>query len=257
MMGSFGAFLPPPHPTRGHARDTQWQQNASNHPQMAHHGVFVRSVPLLIQGAVARTASVEQNTKETQVRSRSGSMAPGRGRSRPRCRSCRTCSTRSRKHEVLRSASFGAAGDVEIDGHHTVEDVGLVLGTAFEQRAGRPRQVGSRGTAGRLAADGRGAGDGCAVDFSGRPAYPVCKWTALAGKWIGDFDCELAKEFFAGVRDAARGCNLHRAAALRRQRAPHDRVHRSRRSRARCDMATAIDPRLGGAVPSTKGTLAT
>jgi imidazoleglycerol-phosphate dehydratase len=91
-----------------------------------------------------------------------------------------------------------------------------------------------------------------AVDFCGRPAF-VWKVTGLDGKWIGDFDCELAKEFFAAFATRAQ-CNLH--VNLHYGGNAHHTIECIFKAFARaCDAATQIDPRLGGAVPSTKGTL--
>ena len=91
-----------------------------------------------------------------------------------------------------------------------------------------------------------------AVDFCGRPAF-VWKVQGLEGKWIGDFDCELTKEFFAAFATRAQ-CNLH--VLLHYGGNAHYTIECIFKAFARaCDAATKIDPRLGGAVPSTKGTL--
>jgi imidazoleglycerol-phosphate dehydratase len=77
----------------------------------------------------------------------------------------------------------------------------------------------------------------------------------LDGKWIGTFDCELAKEFFAAFATRA-ACNLH--VLLHYGGNAHHTIECIFKAFARaCDAATRIDPRLGGAVPSTKGTLTT
>ena len=92
----------------------------------------------------------------------------------------------------------------------------------------------------------------CAVDFSGRPAF-VWKVDALDGKWIGTFDCELAKELFSAFATRAE-CNLH--VVLHYGGNAHHVIECIFKAFARAvDAATRIDPRLGGAVPSTKGTL--
>ena len=144
-----------------------------------------------------------------------------------------------------------AAGDIEIDAHHTVEDIGLVLGNAFEQALGDRAGIVRYGSA-TLPMDEVLVT--VAVDFCGRPAF-VWKVQGLEGKWIGDFDCELAKEFFAAFATRAQ-CNLH--VLLHYGGNAHHTIECIFKAFARaCDMATAIDPRLGGAVPSTKGTLAT
>jgi imidazoleglycerol-phosphate dehydratase len=80
-------------------------------------------------------------------------------------------------------------------------------------------------------------------------------WNApgLEGKWVGAFDCELAKEFFAAFASRA-ACNLH-VHVLAGGNA-HHMIECIFKAFARAsDAATAVDPRLAGAVPSTKGTL--
>jgi imidazoleglycerol-phosphate dehydratase len=142
-----------------------------------------------------------------------------------------------------------ARGDIEIDGHHTVEDIGLVLGNAFEQALGDRAGIVRYGSA-TLPMDEVLVT--VAVDFCGRPAF---QWRVegLTGKWIGSFDCELAREFFAAFATRAQ-CNLHIVEHYGGN--AHHIVECIFKAFARaCDAATAIDPRLGGAVPSTKGTL--
>ena len=142
-----------------------------------------------------------------------------------------------------------AAGDVEVDAHHTVEDVGLVLGAAFEQALGDRAGIVRYGSA-TLPMDEVLVT--VAVDFGGRPAF-VWRVQGLEGKWIGDFDCELAKEFFAAFSTKAQ-CNLH--VVLHYGGNAHHTIECIFKAFARaCDAASKIDPRLGGAVPSTKGTL--
>ncbi|HUH03397.1 MAG TPA: imidazoleglycerol-phosphate dehydratase HisB [Kofleriaceae bacterium] len=142
-----------------------------------------------------------------------------------------------------------ARGDIEIDAHHTVEDVGLALGTAFEQalgdRAGLVRY-------GHFTLPMDETLVTCAVDFCGRPAF-VWKVAGLEGRWVGGFDCELAKEFFAAFATRAQ-CNLH--VVLHHGENAHHIIEAIFKAFARaCDAATRIDDRLAGQVPSTKGTL--
>jgi imidazoleglycerol-phosphate dehydratase len=130
-----------------------------------------------------------------------------------------------------------------------VEDIGLVLGTAFERALGDRAGLVRYGAA-TLPMDEVLAT--VAVDFGGRPAFV---WTVagLEGKWIGTFDCELAKEFFAAFAARAQ-CNLH--VLVHHGGNAHHMIECIFKAFARaCDAATRIDPRLGGAVPSTKGAL--
>lgn len=152
------------------------------------------------------------------------------------------------RHGLL-DLQLKAEGDIEIDGHHTVEDVGLVLGMAFkdalDDRAGIVRYG-----AATLPMDETLVT--CAVDFCGRPAF-VWRVEGLERRWVGTFDCELAREFFAAFASRAE-CNLH--VLLHYGGNAHHIIECIFKAFARaCDAATRIDPRLAGQVPSTKGTL--
>jgi imidazoleglycerol-phosphate dehydratase len=197
---------------------------------------------------VARTATVERNTKETQIRVVLEIDGAG-------ARSVETPVPffTHMLDAVARHGMFDltvtAAGDIEIDAHHTIEDVGLALGIAFEQALGDRAGIVRYGSA-TLPMDEVLVT--VAVDFSGRPAF-VWNVKGLDGKWIGDFDCELAKEFFAAFSTRAQ-CNLH--VLVHYGGNAHHMIECIFKAFARaCDNATKIDPRLGGSVPSTKGTL--
>jgi imidazoleglycerol-phosphate dehydratase len=145
--------------------------------------------------------------------------------------------------------SVRATGDVEIDAHHTVEDIGLSLGAAFKDALGDRAGVVRYGSATIPMDDTLVT---CAVDFGGRPAF-VWKVANLSGRWVGGFDCDLAHEFFAALASRAE-CNLH--VVLHHGDNAHHIIEAIFKAFARAaDAATRIDPRLAGAVPSTKGTL--
>jgi imidazoleglycerol-phosphate dehydratase len=199
---------------------------------------------------VARAARIERKTKETQIVVELDLDGTG----------ARTIATpipflthmldAVARHGVF-DLTVSAAGDIEIDGHHTVEDTGLALGSAFETALGNRAGIVRYGSA-TLPMDEVLAT--VAVDFCGRPAF-VWNVAGLDGKWIGEFDCELAKEFFGAFATRAQ-CNLH--VLLHYGGNAHHTIECIFKAFARaCDMATKIDPRLGGAVPSTKGTLTT
>ncbi len=144
-----------------------------------------------------------------------------------------------------------ARGDLEIDGHHTVEDLGLVLGQAFRDALGDKAGIARYGWA-TLPMDETMVT--VAVDFSGRPAF-VWNVAGLEGKWIGGFDCELAKEFFSAFATRAEA-NVH--VLLHYGGNPHHVIEVTFKAFAKAlDQATRVDPRTLGAVPSTKGTLTT
>ncbi len=204
----------------------------------------------LIQGGVARTARIERNTKETQILVELDLDGSG----------VRTIATpvpflshmldAFARHGVF-DLTVRAAGDIEIDAHHTVEDTGLALGSAFENALGDRAGIVRYGAA-TLPMDEVMAT--VAIDFCGRPAF-VWNVAGLDGKWIGQFDCELVREFFGAFATRAQ-CNLH--VLLHYGGNAHHTVECIFKAFARaCDQATRVDPRLGGAVPSTKGTLTT
>jgi imidazoleglycerol-phosphate dehydratase len=140
-----------------------------------------------------------------------------------------------------------AHGDVEIDGHHTTEDLGFVLGQCFAQALGDKSRIARYGWATLPMDEARAT---CALDLSGRQFFV---WeVALPKAKIGDFDTELAEVFFeAFARGAA--CNLH--VVLHRGEILHHIVEICFKAFAKAlKAAVAIDPRAAG-VPSTKGTL--
>jgi len=144
-----------------------------------------------------------------------------------------------------------ARGDIHVDGHHTVEDVGLVLGAAFRQALGDRKGIVRYGSASIPMDETLTT---CAVDFGGRPAF-VWQVPGLDGKWVGGFDCMLAKEFFAAFASRAE-CNLHVLCHYGEN--PHHIVESIFKAFARAaDAASRLDPRVAGVVPSTKGTLTT
>ncbi len=141
-----------------------------------------------------------------------------------------------------------ATGDVEVDAHHTVEDVGICLGQAFREALGDRAGISRYGDA-TIPMDE--ALVSAAVDFSGRAAF-VYRADALKGRWVGNFDLELGREFFGGFV-AASLCNLH--LEVRYGENAHHMIEALFKAFARAtSAATRMDPRVVG-VPSTKGTL--
>ena len=142
-----------------------------------------------------------------------------------------------------------ATGDIEVDAHHTVEDVGIVLGMAFKQALGERRGIARYGDAAIPMDETLAA---CAIDLGGRPAF-VWRVAGLDGKWVGGFDCALAREFFAAFAARAE-CNLH--LMLHHGENAHHVVEALFKAFARAaDAASRVDPRVAGEIPSTKGTL--
>lgn len=151
------------------------------------------------------------------------------------------------RHSLI-DMDIACKGDLHIDFHHTVEDVGIALGQAIKQALGDKKGI-SRYASCDLPMDGTLTR--AAVDVSGR-AFLVFKAEFSQGK-VGEIDTELFREFFQALAINA-GITLHI------ENFYFDNNHHLAESmfkavaRALRD-AVAIDPRLNGAVPSTKGTL--
>jgi len=142
-----------------------------------------------------------------------------------------------------------AEGDLDIDPHHTVEDIGICLGKAFSKALKDPTGLVRFGHA-VIPMDESLAE--VAVDFSGRPflAFQV----DFAGRRIGEFDVELVEEFFRAFAMNSRA-NLH--IVLRYGNNVHHAVEAIFKAFARAVLqAVAVDPRVKD-VPSTKGVLET
>jgi imidazoleglycerol-phosphate dehydratase len=194
-----------------------------------------------------RRATVERNTKETQIRLAIDLDGTGvRKIATPIPFLDHMLDTIGR-HGVF-DLEIAAKGDVEVDGHHTVEDVGICLGQAVKQALGERQGIARFGHA-VVPMDETLAT--AALDFGGRASF-IYLADMLKGRWIGGFDAELAREFFGGFASAAL-CNLHLEARYGEN--AHHIVEALFKAFARATRAAvALDPRVVG-VPSTKGTL--
>ena len=141
-----------------------------------------------------------------------------------------------------------AKGDLHIDGHHTVEDVGIALGMAVAEAVGDKRGLTRYGHA-YVPLDE--ALSRVVIDFSGRPSL-VMNVPFKAGM-IGDFDAQLAHEFFQGFANHAL-VTLH-IDNLRGENAHHQCETVFKAFARALRTAVTVDPRLGNVVPSTKGSL--
>lgn len=141
-----------------------------------------------------------------------------------------------------------ASGDLHVDPHHTVEDVALTLGKAFDRALGDRAGIVRVGSA-HVPMDESLAF--VAVDLSGRP-YGVSE-VAWTGPTVGGLPVTLIPHFFESFAIAARA-NVH--ARLLYGRDDHHKAEALFKALGRAlDVATRLDPRRGGAIPSTKGTL--
>ncbi len=196
---------------------------------------------------MTRRATVERNTHETRIRVELDLDGHGAHTVKTPLPFLTHMIEQLSRHGLF-DLNVVAEGDVEIDGHHTTEDLGIVIGRAFADALGDKAGIRRYGHA-TLPMDE--ALVTCAVDLSGRTFFV---WNVpLPKAKIGEFDTELAEVFFEGFARGAQ-CNLH--VQLHAGQNLHHIVEISFKSLARSlRMATEIDPRAAGVVPSTKGTL--
>jgi Imidazoleglycerol-phosphate dehydratase len=155
--------------------------------------------------------------------------------------------TQVARHGLI-DLTISAKGDLHIDDHHTVEDVGIALGKAFAEALGDKKGI-TRYADCHLAMDE--ALTRCAIDVSGRP-FLVAKF-AFATPKIGSFDTQLVEEWFRAFAMNA-GITLHVETLYGAN--DHHVAESAFKALARClRKAVEIDPRQAGRVPSTKGTL--
>jgi imidazoleglycerol-phosphate dehydratase len=141
-----------------------------------------------------------------------------------------------------------AVGDLHIDGHHTVEDVGITLGQAFAQAVGDKKGIRRYGHA-YVPLDE--ALSRVVVDFSGRPGLHMR--VPFKSGMVGGFDTQLAFEFFQGFVNHA-GVTLH-IDNLHGENAHHQAETVFKAFARALRMALERDLRLGDVIPSTKGSL--
>jgi imidazoleglycerol-phosphate dehydratase len=159
------------------------------------------------------------------------------------------------KHSLC-DLAVQATGDLDVDAHHTVEDVGIALGQAFVQALGDKRGIRRYGWA-LVPMDETLAQCRIALDFSGRPylVFAAKGWKDIANVELGkgnSFRVGLVKEFLQGFANEAR-CNLH--VDVLRGEEPHHVVEAIFKALAKAlDLACQRDPRVKG-LPSTKGKL--
>ncbi len=194
-----------------------------------------------------RTARIERFTRETQIRGRLRLEGRGRGQVSTGIRFLDHMLELFAKHGGF-DLELEARGDLEVDQHHTVEDVGLVLGQLFDQALGDRRGI---NRAGYFVMPMDETLAVVALDLSGRP-YLVYQDRVKARR-IGDLDAELLEDFFQGFATQARA-NLH--IQVRYGRSSHHQVEAVFKGFARAlRYACSKDPRLKGQLPSTKGLL--
>jgi imidazoleglycerol-phosphate dehydratase len=194
-----------------------------------------------------RIADISRQTKETQIRVRVNLDGSGEAKLNTGIGFFDHMLDQIARHGLI-DLDIEAVGDLHIDGHHTVEDVGITLGMAVAQAVGDKKGLTRYGHS-YVPLDE--ALSRVVVDFSGRPGLAMdVKFTAGS---IGGFDTQLAFEFFQGFVNHAL-VSLH-IDNLKGHNAHHQCETIFKAFGRAVRMALAIDPRSVGVVPSTKGSL--
>ena len=197
--------------------------------------------------AAPRLADITRNTKETQIRVRLNLDGTGQARLATGIGFFDHMLDQIARHGLI-DLDIQAAGDLHIDGHHTVEDVGITLGQAFAAAVGDKRGITRYGHS-YVPLDE--ALSRVVVDFSGRPGLHMR--VPFKSGMVGAFDTQLAYEFFQGFVNHALVTlhidNLHGDNAHHQCETVFKAFARALR------MALTPDPRSAGVIPSTKGSL--
>jgi imidazoleglycerol-phosphate dehydratase len=195
----------------------------------------------------ARTAEVTRNTAETQITARVNLDGTGVSRLATGIGFFDHMLDQIARHGLI-DLDIQAAGDLHIDGHHTVEDVGITLGQAVALAVGDKKGLRRYGHA-YVPLDE--ALSRVVVDFSGRPGLVMN--VPFKSGMIGSFDSQLAYEFFQGFANHA-FVTLH-IDNLRGENAHHQAETVFKAFARALRMALELDPRMAGVIPSTKGSL--
>jgi imidazoleglycerol-phosphate dehydratase len=195
----------------------------------------------------ARTAKVERKTAETEIVVLLDLDGTGRAELATGVPFLDHMLDQLARHGML-DITVRARGDLHIDAHHTVEDIGIALGQALKQALGDKKGLTRYGHA-YVPLDE--ALSRVVIDLSGRPGLEF--HVPFTRAMIGTFDVDLAHEFFQGFVNHAL-VTLH-VDNLRGQNAHHQAETVFKAFARALRMAVTPDPRAAGAIPSTKGTL--
>lgn len=193
-----------------------------------------------------RTATVERNTKETQITASVNLDGSGKLSVETGLPFLDHMLDQIARHGLI-DISIKAIGDLEIDAHHTVEDIGITLGQAVNQALDK---TGIR-RYGHAYVPLDEALSRVVIDFSGRPGMEY--HVQFARGAVGSFDVDLFHEFFQGFVNHA-FVTLH-IDNIRGKNAHHQIETIFKAFGRALRMAIEIDPRASGVIPSTKGTL--
>lgn len=194
-----------------------------------------------------RTTQVERNTLETQIKININLDGTGKALFQTGVPFLDHMLDQVARHGLI-DLEINAVGDLEIDAHHTVEDIGITLGQAFAKALGDKKGIVRYGHA-YVPLDE--ALSRVVIDFSGRPGlyYEVNYPRGM----IGTFDVDLFREFFQGFVNHA-GVSLH-IDNLKGSNAHHIAETIFKAFGRAIRMAITADPRMAGIMPSTKGSL--
>ncbi|SDN46491.1 imidazoleglycerol-phosphate dehydratase HisB [Polaromonas sp. JS666] len=195
----------------------------------------------------ARTAEVSRNTAETQITVKLNLDGTGKASLSTGIGFFDHMLDQIARHGLI-DLDIQAKGDLHIDGHHTVEDVGITLGQAVAKAVGDKKGLRRYGHA-YVPLDE--ALSRVVVDFSGRPGLEM--HVPFKSGMIGTFDSQLAYEFFQGFVNHA-FVTLH-IDNLKGENAHHQAETVFKAFARALRMALEIDPRAAGVIPSTKGSL--
>jgi imidazoleglycerol-phosphate dehydratase len=194
-----------------------------------------------------RTADVSRNTAETKITVKVNLDGTGQSKLSTGIGFFDHMLDQIARHGLI-DLDIHAEGDLHIDGHHTVEDVGITLGQAVAQAVGDKKGLRRYGHA-YVPLDE--ALSRVVVDFSGRPGLVMN--VPFKSGMIGTFDSQLAYEFFQGFVNHA-FVTLH-IDNLKGENAHHQAETVFKAFARALRMALEIDPRSVGVIPSTKGSL--
>ena len=194
-----------------------------------------------------RTAEVSRNTAETKITVKVNLDGTGRATLATGIGFFDHMLDQIARHGLI-DLDIHAVGDLHIDGHHTVEDVGITLGQAVAQAVGDKKGLRRYGHA-YVPLDE--ALSRVVIDFSGRPGLVMN--VPFKSGMIGTFDSQLAYEFFQGFVNHA-FVTLH-IDNLKGENAHHQAETVFKAFARALRMALEIDPRSVGVIPSTKGSL--
>ena len=195
---------------------------------------------------MGRTANVERKTKETEITINVDLDGSGKADIQTGMPFLDHMLESFTRHGLF-DIKVRAKGDIEIDYHHTVEDVGLALGQAFKDALGGKQGIRRFGEASCPLDETLAR---VVVDLSGRP-YLSYNVKIRPGR-VGNFDTDLPHEFYAAFANQA-SMNLH--IDVVRGENPHHIIEACFKAFARAmDLATQLDPRIEG-ILSTKGSL--